>query len=151
MTVMVRLTGAHPLFGPAAELMDEYRQHYGANPAPDTVAGWMLEQLATDRMRIYVGDRADRAAGICTVAIVPAALTLRTFWLVRDLYVEPDSRRHGVARALLAHVAEAAHAEGAHRLSLQTEATNARALLLYAKAGFEPVTDVVLMHRLLGP
>jgi GNAT superfamily N-acetyltransferase len=151
MTVTVRLTGAHPLFGPAAELLDEYRQHYGANPAPDAVAGWMLEQLATDRLRIYVGDRKDRTAGICSVAIVPATLTLRTVWLVRDLYVEPDSRRHGIARTLLAHVAEEARTEGAHRLSLQTEATNPRALHLYAKAGFEAVTDVVLMHRILGP
>jgi GNAT superfamily N-acetyltransferase len=151
MTVTVRLTGAHPLFGPAAELMDAYRQHYGANPAPDAVAGWMLEQLVTDHMRIYVGDRDDRAVGICSVAVVPASLTLRTVWLVRDLYVEPDSRRHGVARALLAHVAEEAHAEGAHRLSLQTEATNPRALHLYARAGFEAVTDVVQMHRILGP
>jgi GNAT superfamily N-acetyltransferase len=150
MTVTVRLTGAHPLFGPAAELLDEYRQHYGANPAPDAVAGWMMDQMVSDRMRIYVCDRQDRAAGICSVAVVPASLTLRTVWLIRDLYVEPDSRQHGVARALLAHVADAARAEGAHRLSLQTEAANARAVALYTKAGFEPVTDVALMHRILG-
>jgi ribosomal protein S18 acetylase RimI-like enzyme len=90
-----------------------------------------------------------RVDGICTVAAIPAALTLRTVWLIRDLYVDPDARRSGVARALLAHVAEAAGAEGAHRLSLQTEADNAGALELYAKAGFEPVRDVALLHRLL--
>ena len=149
MTVTVRLTGAHPLFKPAAELLDEYRQHYGANPAPDAVAGWLTDQVFRDRMRIYVGEREHRVAGICSVALVPASLTLRTVWLVRDLYVEPDSRRHGVARALLAHVADEARAEGAHRLSLQTEAANDRALELYAKAGFEPVTDVAQMHRIL--
>jgi ribosomal protein S18 acetylase RimI-like enzyme len=80
---------------------------------------------------------------------VPASLTLRTVWLIRDLYVDPDSRRHGIARALLADVAGAARAEGAHRLSLQTEAANTRALELYAKAGFEPVTEVALMNRIL--
>jgi len=150
MTVTVRLTtSAQPLFDQAAELFDEYRQHYGANPAPGAVAGWMMDQVAGDHMRVYVASRDDRAAGICSVAVVPAALTLRTVWLLRDLYVDPDSRRHGIARALLAHVADAARAESAHRLSLQTEATNARALELYAKAGFEPVTDVALMHRIL--
>jgi GNAT superfamily N-acetyltransferase len=153
MTVTVRLTtAAHPLFGQAAELFDEYRQHYGANPAPEAVAGWMRDQVVSDRMRIYVAcppGRVDSAAGICSVVIAPATLTLRTVWLVRDLYVEPDARRHGVARALLAHVADEARVEGAHRLSLQTEAANTRALHLYAKAGFEPVTDVALMHRIL--
>jgi GNAT superfamily N-acetyltransferase len=153
MTVTVRLTtAAHPLFGQAAELFDEYRQHYGANPAPEAVAGWMRDQLVGDRMRIYVAGRpgpADPVAGICSVAIAPATLTLRTVWLIRDLYVDPDARRHGLAQALLAHVADEARTEGAHRLSLQTEATNTRALHLYARAGFEPVTDVALLHRVL--
>jgi GNAT superfamily N-acetyltransferase len=153
MTVTVRLTtAAHPLFGQAAELFDEYRQHYGANPAPEAVAGWMRDQVAADRMRVYVSarpGRTDEASGICSVAVAPATLTLRTVWLIRDLYVDPDARRHGIARALLAHVADEARTEGAHRLSLQTEATNTRALHLYAKAGFEPVTDVALMHRIL--
>ena len=45
--------------------------------------------------------------------------------------------------------ADAARAEGAHLLSLQTEATNTRALQLYAKAGFEPVSDVALLNRVL--
>jgi GNAT superfamily N-acetyltransferase len=153
MTVTVRLTSAaHPLFGQAADLFDEYRQHYGANPAPEAVAGWMRDQVVRDRMRIYLSGRPgrpDSAAGICSVAVAPAALTLRTVWLIRDLYVDPDARGQGVAQALLAHVADDARAEGAHRLSLQTEATNTRALHLYAKAGFEPVTDVALMHRIL--
>ena len=74
---------------------------------------------------------------------------MRTVWLIRDLYVDPDARRAGLGHALLAHVAEAAHDEGAHRLSLQTEPDNVRALELYAKAGFEPVTEVVQLHRML--
>jgi GNAT superfamily N-acetyltransferase len=87
--------------------------------------------------------------GICTVAVVPASLTLRTVWLVRDIYVDPDARRGGIGRALLAQVADAARAMGAHRLSLQAEATNTRALQLYAKAGFETVSEVTLLHRIL--
>jgi ribosomal protein S18 acetylase RimI-like enzyme len=150
MTVTIRLTGpGHPLFAEAAELLDQYRQHYGANPAPEPVGDWIGDLVTTGRMRVYVAGPGTRVDGICTVAAIPAALTLRTVWLIRDLYVDPDARRSGVARALLAHVAEAAGAEGAHRLSLQTEADNAGALELYAKAGFEPVRDVALLHRLL--
>jgi GNAT superfamily N-acetyltransferase len=150
MTVTIRLTApGHPLFTEAAELLDEYRQHYGANPAPAAVAEWIGDLVTSERMRLYVAGPGNRVDGICTVATMPATLTLRTVWLIRDLYVDSDARRGGVARALLAHVAEAARAEGAHRLSLQTEAGNTGALELYAKAGFEPVSDVALLHRLL--
>jgi GNAT superfamily N-acetyltransferase len=149
MTVTVRLVGAHPLFAEAAHLLDEYRQHYGANPAPEAVERWMREQVISERMRVYAAGSDDHVHAVCTIAVVPASLTLRTVWLLRDLYVDPAARRGGLARALLAHVADAARSEGAHRMSLQTEAANARALELYAKVGFEPVTDVALLHRIL--
>ncbi len=54
-----------------------------------------------------------------------------------------------MARALLAHVAREARAAGAHRLSLQTETSNVRAIELYAKNGFDVLTDVAVMDRLL--
>jgi GNAT superfamily N-acetyltransferase len=149
MTVTVRLVGAHLLFAEAAELLDQYRQHYGANPAPEAVERWMREQVITERMRVYVAGPGDRVHGVCSVSVVPASLTLRTVWLLRDLYVSPDARRGGVADALLAHIADAARTDGAHRISLQTEAGNTRALDLYAKAGFEPVSDVAQLQRIL--
>jgi GNAT superfamily N-acetyltransferase len=148
MTV-VQLTVAHPWFSDGAALFDRYRQHYGANPAPEAVESWMRDQILTDRMRLFAAVHDERARGICAVSVVPASLTLRTMWLVRDLYVDPGARRAGLGRALLAHVADAARAEGAHRLSLQAEPTNARALELYAKAGFEPLNEVALLHRVL--
>jgi GNAT superfamily N-acetyltransferase len=148
MTVTVRLTTGHPLFAEAAELFDGCRQHYGANPAPEAVERWMRELMSQDAMRVYVAGPGDRVLGLCSVSPVPASLTLRTSWLLRDLYVDPAARRTGVARSLLAHIADAARGEGAHRLALQTEQGNTRALDLYRRAGFE-IADVILLHRLL--
>ena len=69
---------------------------------------------------------------------------------------ENGVRRPRAARHVLASLAAldrrgryAARAEGAHRVSLQTEADNNRALRLYASAGFGTVTDVALLHRML--
>jgi GNAT superfamily N-acetyltransferase len=149
MIVTARLTTGHPLFTEAAEVFDNYRQHYGANPAPEAVARWMRELMSHEATRIYLAGPGDRVLGLCSVAVVPAALTLRTAWLLRDLYVEPGARRSGVARALLAYLADAARAEGAHRLSLQAETGNVAALELYGKAGFETVAGVIGLHRLL--
>ncbi|MGX6603777.1 GNAT family N-acetyltransferase [Micromonosporaceae bacterium Da 78-11] len=150
MTLTVRLTAAtQPLFSEAAGLFDEYRQHYGANPAPEAVEAWMRDQVISDRARIYVAAGAAEAYGICSVAVVPAALTLRTVWLVRDLYVAPAARRQGVARKLLDKVAEEARTSDAHRLSLQTEAANGRAIELYATRGFALLPDVAVMDQVL--
>ncbi|HET6478492.1 MAG TPA: GNAT family N-acetyltransferase [Actinoplanes sp.] len=130
----------------AARLLDEYRQHYGANPAPEAVAAWLREQVESARARVYL---AGDAEGICTIAVVPAALTLRTVWLVRDLYVRPTARRRGVARALLTAVAEEARASGAHRLSLQSETANVRASELYGRTGFRALPEVTVMDNVL--
>ncbi len=151
MTVTVRLTTAtQPLFTEAAALFDEYRQYYGANPAPEAVVEWMRDQVISERTRIYVAANGLDAYGICSVAVVPAALTLRTVWLVRDLFVQPAARRGGVARMLLEQVGDEARASGAHRLSLQTERTNDRAIELYASGGFAALTDVAVMERTLS-
>jgi GNAT superfamily N-acetyltransferase len=130
----------------AVRLLDEYRQYYGANPAPEAAATWLREMVDAARARVYVAGEAD---GICTVAVVPAALTLRTVWLVRDLYVRPAARRRGVARELLEAVTDEARASGAHRLSLQTEADNVRAIDLYATTGFAALPEVTVMDCLL--
>lgn len=149
MTVTVRLTTGHPLFADAATLFDDYRQHYGANPAPEAAARWMRELMSHEAMRIYVAGPAGTVRGICSVSVVPASLTLRTAWILRDLYVDPDARRTGVAGSLITTIADEARVEGAHRLSLQTDSGNQQALELYARAGFEVVGDVTLLHRLL--
>jgi GNAT superfamily N-acetyltransferase len=146
MNVTLLTSAAQPLFDEAAALLDQYRQHYGANPAPDAVIDWMREQVRFEKMRIYL---AGEALGLCTVATAPATLTLRTVWLVRDLYVRPEARRRGIARTLLTQVADDAREAGAHRLSLQTETSNVRAIELYAKDDFHALTDVTVMDRLL--
>lgn len=137
-----KVFSADPVFGQAAALFDAYRQHYGANPAPEAATAWLRAHLDTDRLRMFAAAQDGRARGILTLSVMPAALTLRTFWAVRDVYVAPEARRGGLARALLAHVADAARAEGAHRLSLQTEVDNTAARRLYAGIGFRPVTGL---------
>jgi GNAT superfamily N-acetyltransferase len=149
-TVTMRLTAvAHPWFADAVDLFDDYRQHYGANPAPDAVAAWLRDQVVAERQRIYLAGDTSRAYGMCSVVIAPAALTLRTAWLIRDLFVAPAVRRQGVARILLGQVTDEARTAGAHRLSLQTDAANERAISLYAQYGFGALSDVALMDRIL--
>ncbi|GAA4627844.1 hypothetical protein GCM10023196_041740 [Actinoallomurus vinaceus] len=147
MKVTVRPTTAQdPVLDEIGDLFNDYRAHYGHPGLSEITHRWLREQLAERRLQLVVAMVGDRAGGFITTTVVPASLTLRTFWLIRDLYVAPEHRRNGVARALLQHVIEAARASGAHRLSLQTETGNAVALQLYASAGFQPVAGLQLLN-----
>jgi ribosomal protein S18 acetylase RimI-like enzyme len=145
------MTPSHPAFGQVAGLFDDYRAHYGQPRSPGATHGWLADQVAQGRLTIAAALAGGRARGFVTATVLPASLALGTAWSVRDLYVAPPHRRGGVARALLRHVAGAARAAGAARVSLQTEADNTAALALYEAAGFRPVGGLALLSLDLAP
>jgi GNAT superfamily N-acetyltransferase len=122
-----------------AEILDQYRAHYGEAADAARSACWLAENLRTSRLRVFVAEERGRPVGIAITMEVPASLRLTHFWQIRDLFVLPTHRRLGVGRALLASVREAAIASGALRLVLQTEDDNDPALRLYADSGYAPI------------
>jgi GNAT superfamily N-acetyltransferase len=61
-----------------------------------------------------------------------------TLW-VEELYVVPEERRTGVARALLARVVDQARREGVRAIELEVVPTQAAAFALYRALGFQDV------------
>lgn len=58
--------------------------------------------------------------------------------IIQRLYVQPEARGHGLARALMQHVAEHARARGYHRLVLDTDKEQLQAAYhLYISLGFK--------------
>jgi ribosomal-protein-alanine N-acetyltransferase len=97
-------------------------------------------------------DDAGRVVGFCS------------FWRVLDelhinnLAVKPESRRSGVATALLAHVLREGGSLGAQRATLEVRRSNDPARLLYERFGFavagvrrayytKPVEDALILWR----
>jgi ribosomal protein S18 acetylase RimI-like enzyme len=68
---------------------------------------------------------------------------------VGDLFVAPPQRRQGVARALLAAVARAGHAQGARHLWLTAKPGNAAAHAFYRRLGSrgESVIAFAVVHQ----
>lgn len=58
---------------------------------------------------------------------------------ILDVAVDPDQRRRGIARKLLAHVSYDAQMLGAKTASLEVETENAAAIALYRALGFEQI------------
>jgi GNAT superfamily N-acetyltransferase len=121
-------------------LFESYRGHYGQPMNLVDSRDWLNSQLASGGLRGYLARRDGEPAGMALVASTAASLRLGHSWQLRDLYVAERHRRHGVGHALVAHIRDAAVADGALRLSLTTEADNARALALYRDLGFKPVS-----------
>ena len=59
----------------------------------------------------------------------------RIVWWIQSVYVVPAARRHGVFRALYAHVRSVAEAEGAGGLRLYVDTRNLRAQEVYRSLG----------------
>lgn len=140
----------------ASGLFNQYRHDYGQPPDSDECAlGWLLEMVRSNMLTVYTAsvDPSGNAPpiGLATAHSTPASLVMGCFWQLRDLYVLPASRRHGVAAALVRAVREAAVAAGATRLSLVTEPDNTAALGLYRALGFKPVEGLTSRSLDLAP
>jgi GNAT superfamily N-acetyltransferase len=133
------------------ELFDRYRVHYGQAADRDRSQAWLIDATTAGPMCAFLARVDGAAAGICLVAVCPASLALGEFWMVRDLFVDPQWRRTGVARALLDAVRAAARQRGALRLTIQTEDDNEAGLRLYERYGFRPVTGVQNLSLALAP
>jgi ribosomal protein S18 acetylase RimI-like enzyme len=122
-----------------AGIFDAYRSHYGQAAEPERSASWLADQLETGRLNVFVAEQTSALVGFVSSVQLPASLQLGHWWQIRDLFVLPEHRRHGIALALLDAVRTAAETAGALRLGLQTERENVAALALYRRAGYTPV------------
>ncbi len=66
------------------------------------------------------------------------------------MWVHPDARGNGIARALLDHLGEIAHTDGATRVALWVADGNDIARRVYLAAGFEPTGDREVIRDGLG-
>lgn len=96
--------------------------------------------LAPDsRAWFWLAERDGRAVAILLaneiVSVERGGLAL---W-IEELYVVPDARRGGIARALLARVRERARERGIRAIELEVVPTQIPAFALYRALGFEEV------------
>jgi aminoglycoside 6'-N-acetyltransferase I len=95
-----------------------------------------------------------RPLGLAEVSIrtdhVNGTRTNRVAFL-EGLYVTPESRRQGVARALLVAVAAWAQARGCTELASDTQLDNTLSQTVHTRLGFEETERVVYFNMRLGP
>jgi len=95
--------------------------------APDSPAWLWLAERQGRAVAIFLANR--------VVSVERGGFTL---W-VEELYVVPEERRTGVARALLARVCDEARRQGVRAVELEVVPTQAAAFALYRALGFQDV------------
>lgn len=107
-----------------------------------------LPQRANDPRSVYLVAESPEGAVVGHVVgtiepEVPIYWTPESGW-IHDLFVLPEWRRHGVARALVAGAVERFRALGVSRIRLETAAPNDGARAFFASCGFRPGTTEML-------
>jgi ribosomal protein S18 acetylase RimI-like enzyme len=121
-----------------APLFDAYRQFYDQASDLELARRFVADRLERDDSVIFLAERDGRAVGF--VQLYPAfsstAPRPRRLWLLNDLYVAPEARHGGIARALMAAARRMAEETGACGLELVTARTNVIAQRLYESLGW---------------
>ncbi|HUR95792.1 MAG TPA: GNAT family N-acetyltransferase [Gemmatimonadales bacterium] len=121
-----------------APLFDAYRQFYEQPADLPLARAFLAERLAREESVVFLAERDGRAVGF--VQLYPlfssTASVPRRLWLLNDLFVSPEARGSGVARALMARARRLAEDTGAVGLELATAHSNLKAQRLYESLGW---------------
>ncbi len=139
-TPAIRIIHARPEnLDEAVLLFDAYRQFYKKPYDLGAARRFLAARLAKRDSVLYLGfapASSERASGF--VHLYPSfdSLAMKPLWILYDLYVAPDSRRHGLARALMDRAALLARDSGASCVILETAKDNLPAQSLYEQLGY---------------
>ena len=101
---------------------------------PEQVAGRMI--ACQNVLTTFLSDMDGQPAGFACLRLVPHIQGDEPYAELTDIYVDAPFRRHGVARALIARVEEAANAAGASEVVIITGFDNEDAQATYRAAGY---------------
>lgn len=130
-----------------APLFDRYRQFYEQAPDATKAHDFIQARLSADESVIFIAEDQGQVLGFTQLFPSFSSVGAARAWILNDLYVLPEARRQGVARALLDAAAGFGRETGATRLELETDHDNRSAQALYRHMGWE-VYDGTMRFRL---
>jgi GNAT superfamily N-acetyltransferase len=134
----IEITQATPAdVGAAAPLFDAYRQFYKRPSNEEAARRFLFARLSKGESILFLAWRKNAAVGFVHLYPVFSSTNLTRQWILNDLYVHPEARKHRVAHALMnrAHqFAQSTHADG---LTLETATDNHPAQRLYEQLGWK--------------
>jgi ribosomal protein S18 acetylase RimI-like enzyme len=120
-----------------AALFDAYRQFYEMPADAGRARAYIAERMReNDSIILVAEDEAGTITGFCQLYPSFCSVLAEPILTLYDLYVRPDARRSGAARALMLAAERHAIEAGAARMDLQTAESNRPAQALYESLGW---------------
>lgn len=133
-------------------LFDAYRRFYRQPGDLDLARRFLLDRIQHNQSIIFVAlQQNGTAIGFTQLFPSFSSASAGRIFILNDLFVAPQARRHGVGAALLDAAASFGRAAGALRLTLSTEISNETAQALYEANGWRRQTDFYVYNLPLEP
>lgn len=127
-------------------LFDQYRGFYD-QPSDEALARRFLAQrLERNESVVFIARMDGRPAGFTQLYPTFSSVRAARVWVLNDLFVAQDARRHGIAQALIEAAADFARNDGAIRLELETMPDNRIAQTLYEAGGWQRYDETLRYH-----
>lgn len=126
-----------------APLFDAYRQFYEQPADIERSRAFIRERLRLEESHIILARSPgpdDAAVGFTQLYPLFSSTVMRRAWLLNDLYVVPEWRRHGIGRALLLAARDFARSTQAAEMFLETAKDNTIAQTAYEALGWQRET-----------
>jgi len=124
-----------------APLFDAYRQFYRQPPDLGGARRFISERLQARESVVFVAlieqDGSPTALGFVQLYPVFSSISMKPLWILNDLYVVPEARKRGIAKALMASARQLALSTQSKELILETAKDNYSAQKLYEQLGYE--------------
>jgi GNAT superfamily N-acetyltransferase len=126
------------------ELFDQYRMFYGQESNKPACNHFLFERMINHESLIYLAYLNEKPVGFVQLYPSFSSISLLPTWILNDLFVKPDARRFGVAKALINHCQQWVIQRNDKGLELSTANDNLEAQGLYEKTGFK--RDAAFLH-----
>ena len=125
------------LLEPLSELFDKYRQFYKQPPNKTQSKLFIKERIENQDSVIFVAlDNDSKLLGFAQLYPSFSSISTQRKWILNDLFISNNFRRHGVAKQLLERVRQYAAETRSGSIFLETQVTNIPAQTLYRSLGY---------------
>lgn len=120
-----------------APLFDAYRRFYKQKSDLAGARAFIGERLQRDESVIFLALAGDKAVGFVQLYPCFSSTAMKRMWILNDLFVTPEARRGGAAKALMERARQWAVETKADGLWLETAVDNHPAQSLYESLGWK--------------
>jgi len=118
-------------------LFDAYRQFYDKSSDVNAAKEFLTERINNNESKIFLAFNEDKiAVGFVQLYPLFSSTRLKRFWILNDLFVDPNYRGKGYSKQLIEEAQQLCYDTNACAMLLETSITNDIGNNLYPSMGF---------------